>query len=1543
MLLLRKLSAIAIACLPSIMPITADAVDTTNPPQTKAAAVDEHGFLSHSSNPQTNYQPDKIIVKFKSNLAQTAFSVSGLANIAPIRRVKPLDAVGVSILELANGQSVPDTINKFKASGLVDYAEPDYRVHIDSPIPSDPEFNKLWGLHNTGQTYGKIDADIDALEAWTVTTGDTNTVVAVIDTGVDYNHPDLAANIWTNPGEIAGNGIDDDDNGYVDDIHGIDADNNDSDPMDDHGHGTHCAGTIGAVGNNGVGVAGVNWRTQIMPLKFLNASGSGNVSDAVTLLNYTLKMKQNYGINLKVTSNSWGGGGYSQALKDAIDANGAAGILFIAAAGNDAKNNDFAAHYPSAYDSANIISVAATDHNDNLAGFSNYGVNNVDLAAPGADVYSTLMGGGFGSKSGTSMATPHVAGSATLLWSKYPTYSLAQIQSRLINTVDVLASLENKVASSGRLNLNAALRGCSVTPVIIAPNIYDGFLAKQGSPQTVTVSLSQCKQALLGATIQIITDTGTLKLLDNGIAPDQKANDGIYSGIWTPVNLGNTTLTVTANYAGKTYQKAVTGSVTTEGSLLKDPIAKECIRKALGMTDKADPTKEQLASLTQLTCYSYSISDSSITDLGKLTNLQSLNFSSANNLKDISALSNLTQLTALSIDGTDFGSSLTDITPLANLTNLTSLSLQREGTITDISPLAGLTNLKTLSLYQNQVMDISPLAGLSNLATLILSYNKVQNVSPLASLNKLNTLHLWTNQISDISALNNLKEMQTLDIGNNLISNISTLGILTKLSYLDLSYNKISNIAALTNLTNLTGMHLEYNQITDLSPIKKMTALNWLRIADNNITDISPLANLTKLTYLGMWDNQIKDIQPVSNLTELTWLSLWNNQIVDISPLARLTKLTSVRLNNNLISDVSPLANLSAINTEVNLASNQITDISPLANMKNTFMLYLEDNCIGNAAVLPKNITVSLGTQKPSDQCKALDTTPDKFTFTDQLNVPLSTQRTSNTITVTGINTPTSIRISNGQYSINGGAYSSAEGLVNNGNTVTVRHTSSTKQGTRVDTALTIGGVADTFSSTTLYGNDTQPNAFHFTDQTNVARSSLITSNALSISGINAPTPISITNGKYSINGSAYTSAAGTILSGDNVQVQHTSATNFASKTNTLLNIGGITDTFTTTTEALDNTPDPFSFTAKTGVEPNTLIESDIITVKGLNTTVAIRVSSTGKYRINGGSYTNVQGTVKNGDTVQVVHTSSTQPMKIVETLLTLGSSSGKFTSTTKAKLQDANALACIRAALNLSQDQQPTQAQIESITSLYCENNLLMTNASMKDLGQVVNLTSLVFTQNRTALNDISGLGTLTKLEDLRTFVPQNYLGNGRIANISALANMPNLSQLDLSINSIADLSPLRNASKLRYLGLSANKVSNLTALANLSELSYLMLNGNKITDITPISNLPKLVYVTLGGNTIKALPSMKNLIKLESLYIGFNQIKDISSIADLQNIVSIDLMANFVADVSPLAKMTNTFTLELSGNCVTDASMLPSNIKVNLGTQRAPSECQP
>jgi|GEM_PF-1429530 len=264
---------------------------------------------------------------------------------------------------------------------------PNYILYADTTIPNDPRFNELWGFHNTGQTGGTADVDIDAPEAWEKTTASSDVIVAVIDTGVDYNHPDLAANIWVNPFEII-DGVDNDGNGYIDDIHGINAITGSGEPMDDNGHGTHCSGTIGAVGNNGLGVVGVNWSVTIMGTKFLNANGSGSTSNAITCIDYIIEEKITYGQNIVGINASWGGGGYSQSLKDAIDAAGTAGIVFCASAGNSGTNNDTSPHYPSSYTCSNIIAVTAVDHDGNQ--YYNYGLTSVDLGAPGRSILSTL-------------------------------------------------------------------------------------------------------------------------------------------------------------------------------------------------------------------------------------------------------------------------------------------------------------------------------------------------------------------------------------------------------------------------------------------------------------------------------------------------------------------------------------------------------------------------------------------------------------------------------------------------------------------------------------------------------------------------------------------------------------------------------------------------------------------------------------------------------------------------------------------------------------------------------------------------------------------------------------------------------------------------------------------------------------------------------------------------------------------------------------------------------------------------------------------------
>jgi subtilisin family serine protease/subtilisin-like proprotein convertase family protein len=411
----------------------------------------------------TEAATNQWLVQLTPVASRRAASTAGVLEVlAPtefgIRHARGLGLEGMVLVETTEVGNDSLVRQWFSHHPDIKYFEPNSVVSIDA-IPNDDRFGDLWGLHNTGQTGGTPDADIDAPEAWEIATGSHESIVAVIDTGIDYTHTDLAANIWTNPGEIAGNGLDDDGNGFVDDVHGYDFVNNDGDPMDDHFHGTHCAGTIAGVGNNADGVSGVNWSGSVMGLKFLNAAGDGYTAGAISAINYATMMRTVYGVNIQVTSNSWGGGPYSNALRDAIEASGDAGMLFVAAAGNSGSDTDIRAHYPSSYELDNIISVAATDHNDQLANFSNYGLSSVDVAAPGVNILSTVPNNDYRRLNGTSMATPHVSGVAALIWSTSPNVSVDEVKSAIVTGVDLVGSLEGKTITGGRLNAHGALTG----------------------------------------------------------------------------------------------------------------------------------------------------------------------------------------------------------------------------------------------------------------------------------------------------------------------------------------------------------------------------------------------------------------------------------------------------------------------------------------------------------------------------------------------------------------------------------------------------------------------------------------------------------------------------------------------------------------------------------------------------------------------------------------------------------------------------------------------------------------------------------------------------------------------------------------------------------------------------------------------------------------------------------------------------------------------------------------------------------------------------
>ena len=447
-------------------------------------ATDWIGAFSDDSG-STSSEPNGWIVRLSPAVLQTVSRVTdavGLFSSAPGLQV--LGGLGLPGQLLLESTACSSEIFSYLASqGFVSSFEPDLPISVSSfstlSTPNDPRYGDLYGLHNAGQSGGTIDADINAPEAWQMSTGSRDLIVGVIDTGIDYTHPDLAANMWVNPGEIAGNGIDDDANGFVDDVHGYDFANDDGDPFDDNGHGTHCAGTIGGVGDNGVGVVGVNWEVSLMGLKFLDANGSGSTSDAIQAVNYATMMRNQYGQNVRVTNNSWGGGGSSSAMRQAIESGAEADIVFIAAAGNDGMNIDNNPQYPASYTSEAVISVAATDRNDALANFSNYGATSVDLAAPGVGIVSTVPGNSYASFSGTSMATPHVAGAAALALAVDPTLTVSQLRSGLLGTVDAVGDLAGKMVTGGRLNVGRLVESLASDPTVPLPP--SGLNASDGS------------------------------------------------------------------------------------------------------------------------------------------------------------------------------------------------------------------------------------------------------------------------------------------------------------------------------------------------------------------------------------------------------------------------------------------------------------------------------------------------------------------------------------------------------------------------------------------------------------------------------------------------------------------------------------------------------------------------------------------------------------------------------------------------------------------------------------------------------------------------------------------------------------------------------------------------------------------------------------------------------------------------------------------------------------------------------------------------------
>jgi thermitase len=558
----RALRRPAATTLGSIVAVAALAGVLLSTPASQAARASSGG-TTHAA--AARYVPGQIVIRFRAGVSPAA----GQQLVARLgaTTAKRFDFVpGLRLLRLRPGLTVQAAVASFAAAPEVMYAEPNWISRIigaerpgprasaaPDAVPNDPMYPQQWDWPKIG-----------APAAWDLTTGSKSVVVGDIDTGLDYNHEDLKANAWKNTAECNGaNGVDDDGNGYVDDCQGIDTINGDSNPMDDNDHGTHTAGTIGAVGNNDTGVTGLNWKVQILPCKSHDSGGSGSVASIIECYQYMVTEKA-AGYDIIATNNSYAdcpeACGYDKATRDGINAMGKAGILFAVAAGNNGRDIDQQPIYPANYFLPNVIPVAATTSSDGLAGFSNYGVRVVMVGAPGAGVLSTVRNNGYASFSGTSMATPHVAGLAALIHASNPSLTIYQIRNLIISGGNDFASLDGTTLSGKSIDANGSLT-CSDSHVFGLLQPLETIAPGETRIAALSIDCADPEEGsgwVKGLKVVIKPGNRTLRMKDDGKHADYVKGDGIFSVFWTPP--GDGTYTLTFKRVHKSYTVVVAGA-----------------------------------------------------------------------------------------------------------------------------------------------------------------------------------------------------------------------------------------------------------------------------------------------------------------------------------------------------------------------------------------------------------------------------------------------------------------------------------------------------------------------------------------------------------------------------------------------------------------------------------------------------------------------------------------------------------------------------------------------------------------------------------------------------------------------------------------------------------------------------------------------------------------------------------------------------------------------------------------------------------------------